>query len=103
MIRVNVLYPGGEGKTFDLDYYLASHIPLVESSCAPYIREVDVEAGISGGAPGQDATYVVMAHLTFDSVEDFQTAFASAGGALMADVPKFTNIAPVMQVSEVKV
>ena len=103
MIRVNVLYPGGEGKTFDLDYYLSTHIPLVESSCAPYIREVDVEAGVSGGAPGQDPTYVVLAHLTFDSVEDFQTAFGSAGAALMEDVPKFTNIVPVMQVSEVKV
>lgn len=28
MIRVSVLYPTGEGATFDRDYYLNSHMPL---------------------------------------------------------------------------
>ena len=27
--EVNVLYPAKEGAKFDLDYYLATHMPLV--------------------------------------------------------------------------
>jgi hypothetical protein len=30
MIEVTVAYPAGEGRTFDMDYYLKTHIPLAE-------------------------------------------------------------------------
>ena len=29
MIKVSVFYPNEEGKKFDMDYYLNSHIPMV--------------------------------------------------------------------------
>ena len=28
-IKVSVLYPDGEGKTFDMDYYCNKHVPMV--------------------------------------------------------------------------
>ena len=28
MIKVAILYPNGEGKTFDMDYYPIKHMPL---------------------------------------------------------------------------
>ena len=41
-------------------------------------------------------------HFYFDSMEAFQAAVGSPKmGDLMADVANYTNIAPVMQVSEV--
>jgi len=30
MIKVSVLYPAGDGKTFDMDYCCSSHMPMVQ-------------------------------------------------------------------------
>jgi uncharacterized protein (TIGR02118 family) len=43
-----------------------------------------------------------MGHLYFGSVAEFQAAFGPHTTAIMADVPNYTNIQPVIQVSEVK-
>jgi len=29
MIKVSVLYPNGDGKSFDMDYYCSKHVPMV--------------------------------------------------------------------------
>ena len=29
MIKVTILYPNGDGKTFDMDYYSKKHMPMV--------------------------------------------------------------------------
>ena len=50
------------------------------------------------GSPG----LLAMGHLLFDSVTAFQEVLAAHGPAIMADVPNYTNSAPVLQVSEVK-
>jgi uncharacterized protein (TIGR02118 family) len=42
-----------------------------------------------------------MAHLYFNSMEEFGQAFATGAPILMADLPNFTDIEPVIQISEV--
>jgi uncharacterized protein (TIGR02118 family) len=42
-----------------------------------------------------------MGHLYFDSVEDFQNSFGPHADAIMGDIPNYTNIEPVIQVSQV--
>jgi uncharacterized protein (TIGR02118 family) len=49
------------------------------------------------------ATCVAMCHIFCDSVEAFQAAFGPHAKTIMADIPNYTDIAPVMQVSEVVV
>jgi uncharacterized protein (TIGR02118 family) len=44
-----------------------------------------------------------MGHLYFDSAQAFETAFAPHAQAIMADIPNYTDIQPVIQVSEVKI
>ena len=46
--------------------------------------------------------YVALCHLTFDSVDAFQAAFAQHGGTILADIPNYTNTQPTVQVSQVK-
>jgi len=64
---------------------------------------VAVEQGLGGAEPGSRATYIVMFHLYFDSVEAFQTAFGPHAQAIMEDIPNYTDIQPTIQISEVKI
>jgi uncharacterized protein (TIGR02118 family) len=93
MIRVTVSYPSGEGTTFDHDYYATTHVPLAASAWNPVKTEIDT--GING-------PNVAAVHFYFDSLGDFQAAMGSPKtGEVMADVANYTNIAPVLQVSEI--
>ena len=102
MIKVSVFYPNEEGKKFDMDYYRNSHIPMVQEKLGDACKGAAIDQGLGGGEPGYPATYVAMVHLNFDSVEAFQTAFAPHAETIMADVPNYTDIQPVFQISEVK-
>ena len=37
----------------------------------------------------------------FDSIDAFQTAWAPNAAAILGDMPNFTDLAPVVQVSEI--
>ncbi len=102
MIKVSVLYPYQEGVGFDMSYYLGSHIPMVRQKLGAACKGAAVEEGLGGGAPGTHPTYVAMGHLLFDTVELFQAAFAPHAAAIMADIPNYTAIQPVIQISDVK-
>jgi uncharacterized protein (TIGR02118 family) len=103
MIRLTVLYPAAEGRTFDMDYYLTTHIPMFQKAMGAAIKDIRVEQGIAGAAPGSAAPFVALVHATFDSVEAFESAFAPHSAEIQGDIPKYTNIQPVLQISEVKV
>lgn len=102
MIKVSVYYPNSSGARFDMDYYVAKHLPMVQSKIGPALKAVAAEKGIAGGAPGAPAPYIAVGHLTFDSVEAFQAAFAPHAPAIMADVANYTNVEPVIQIGEVR-
>lgn len=102
MIKVSVLYPNDSGAKFDMAYYCKTHMDLVRSKLGAACKKIAVEQGLAGGAPGAPATYVAMGHLYFDSVEAFQGAFGPHAGAIMGDLPNFTNTQPTVQISEVK-
>jgi uncharacterized protein (TIGR02118 family) len=102
MIKVSVLYPNTEGSKFDIDYYCKKHIPLVQQKLGPPLKSVDVEQGISGAAPGSRPTYAAACHLYFESVPAFQQAFGPHSKEIMADIPNYTDVQPLMQISEVK-
>jgi len=101
MIKVSVMYPNGEGKNFDFDYYLNNHVPLVSTTLGDALQEASYDKGIAGGAPGSPATYIAVANLFFNSIQEFGMAFAAGAPTLLGDLPNFTNIEPVVQISEV--
>ncbi|MEO8853173.1 MAG: EthD family reductase [Ginsengibacter sp.] len=102
MIKVSVFYSNEEGKTFDINYYCNKHMPIVRQFLSGSCINAAVEQGIAGGTPGSKATYIAMGHFYFDAVDDFISSFTPHANTIMGDIPNFTNITPVIQISEVK-
>jgi len=102
MIKLSVLYPVADNAKLDMDYYCKSHMPMVKQKLVAACKGIAVEQGLAGGAPGAAPTYIAMGHVYFDSVAEFQTAFEPHAAEIMADIPNYTSIQPVIQISEVK-
>ena len=101
MIKVSVFYPHSDGTSFDMDYYCNSHMPMVREKLGDVCKNVAIDGGLGGSEPDSPPTYVAMGHLYFDSVEDFQSSFGPHAEAIMGDIPNYTDIEPVIQVSQV--
>jgi uncharacterized protein (TIGR02118 family) len=100
MLLVSVMYPSKPGSSFDRDYYLQKHMPLVKERWGPMgLENVQVVRGIDI-ADGRPQPYQVMALLTFRSMADFQAAADAHGQELFGDIPNFSNVQPVVQISE---
>ncbi|PWJ57009.1 uncharacterized protein (TIGR02118 family) [Dyadobacter jejuensis] len=100
MIKLTVLYPNVADLKFDKDYYIEKHGPLLTDLLGDALKSVDVNMGLSGVSPDQPAPYVVITNLTFDSLESFQGSFGVHAEKILADLPNFTNVQPVVQISE---
>ncbi|KAK0391210.1 hypothetical protein NLU13_0711 [Sarocladium strictum] len=91
---VQVIYPAGDDTKFDMDYYLNTHMPLVEKHWGD---KGLISWSIIVGEKGED--FHVMAHLTWDKVESFANAPHIA--EVMGDIPNFTNTTPAKRVGSV--
>ena len=103
MIQVTVLYPAGDARTFDMDYYLQTHIPLFRKRMGGAMKKISVVRGISGATVASPAPFIAIVTGTFESAEAFETAFTPHAAEILGDIPKYTDIQPVMQISEVQV
>jgi uncharacterized protein (TIGR02118 family) len=93
MIRFSVLYPATEGATFDHEYYRQKHVPLALRTWGLDGAQID---------KGVDGPYVAAVHFLFDSMEAMGAAMGAPGTAdVLADVPNYTTITPVRQISEI--
>jgi uncharacterized protein (TIGR02118 family) len=98
---VSVMYQIGAGNRFDLDYYLKTHMPLVDARWAQYgLKSARVLRGI-GSPSGDPARHHIIALLDFDTLDAFKAAAAAHGAEVLGDVPNFTDVQPDIQFSEV--
>jgi uncharacterized protein (TIGR02118 family) len=103
MIRLSILYPDRADATFDREYYLNTHMPMAHRLFGNALKGMNVEFGINGGPPDSSPPYLVTCHLLFDSLEAFYAAFTPIAPTLQGDIPKYTNVEPVIQIGEVKI
>lgn len=102
-IKVSVLYPYAEGQTFDMDYYCNKHVPMVGGLLGNALIGATIEKGVAGGAPDAPPPYVAMGNIYFETIESFQNSFGANAETILADIPNYTTIEPVIQISEVLV
>lgn len=103
MIKVSVMYPNRPGARFDHDYYRDRHMPLVQRLMGEKCRYYTVDKGLSGGSADEPATYVALCHVFCDSIAAFQTGFGPHAKEILADIPNYTDLEPIIQISEVVV
>ncbi|MDD5057686.1 MAG: EthD family reductase [Sideroxydans sp.] len=103
MVKISILYPN-TGR-FDMDYYLNTHMPrsIQLLSAGKGYRGVSVERGLGGAAPGSAPPFVALCHYLFDTADDFMAAFMPHAAELKGDMPNYTDIESVIQVSEVAI
>lgn len=101
MIKVSVLYPNTPGIKFDWQYYLEKHAKLVKDRLGNAIKSIQIDKGVSGPQPGTSASFHAMAHMSFNSMEEFANVFQSHAQEIMGDIPNYTNVQPQIQISEV--
>ena len=103
MIKVTVMYPNTPGARFDHLYDRDVHMPLVRKLMGERCRSYTVDKGLGGGTPGSPPTYIAMCHIFCNSVADFEQGFGPHVPTIMADVPRYTDLSPIVQISEVMV
>jgi uncharacterized protein (TIGR02118 family) len=103
MVRITVLYPNKPGSQFDIEYYLNTHMPMSAKLLGPAVKNISVDIGRP--TPGSDAPapFAAIATFTCDTVEDFVEAFTPVAGELQGDIPKYTNIEPVIQFGDIRI
>jgi uncharacterized protein (TIGR02118 family) len=103
MIKVSVIYPNGPGVRFDHDYYRTRHLPLIKSRMGAGLKYYAIDKGLAGGDGKAPPTYVATCHLLSDSMEAYQSSFGPYANEIRGDIPNFTDVTPIVQISEVVV
>ena len=94
MISVLIMYPKTDDSTFDMDYYTSTHMPMLADALG--------DACLSWGASTvTSGDYEAMGWAMVESQEALDNAMASAGAAIMGDVPNYTNVQPQLIVGDV--
>ena len=103
MIHTATLYPNGEGKTFDMDYYLNKHIPFLKSLVGDSVKLISIDRGLSNNSLDSPVLYLAIGHMYFESMSALQNSMTpEVIEKLMADTPNYTNIQAIVQISVVE-
>lgn len=96
---LQVIYPAREDAIFDYDYYVDSHLPLVQEHWGDVIEGVEVSKGLASG-PEIPPAYLLIATITFPDMDALDKAMGESGGVIVDDVPNFTNVRPQILIGE---
>lgn len=101
LVKVAVMYPFAEGKRFDLAYYESTHMPMVAGYLGANLVKYTIEKGLSSGIPNAPLPYVAIGSFYVKSLSEYQEAIGPKRDSIRADFPNYTDITPVILVSEV--
>jgi uncharacterized protein (TIGR02118 family) len=101
LIKVSVMYPFAEGKTFNMEYYETKHMPMVAAYLGSNLVKYTIEKGVASGIPNAPLPFMAIGTFYVKSLSDYQAAIAPNRDAIRADFPNYTNVSPVILVSEV--
>lgn len=101
LIKVSIMYPYAEGKTFNMEYYETKHMPMVANILGANLVKYTIEKGLASGIPNQPLPFIAIGTFYVKSLSNYQAAIGPNRDAIRADFSNYTNISPVILVSEV--
>ncbi|MBB1284128.1 EthD family reductase [Flavisolibacter sp. BT320] len=102
LFKVAILYPNGDDKTFDMDYYEKKHMPMVAGFLGRNLVFYEIDKGISGRTPADKVPFVAVGYFYVRNVADYSKAVAQNREAIVGDFKNYTNIQPVVNISEIR-
>lgn len=91
-----VMYPNEEGLQFNEDYYLQTHMPLVDSVWGKHGLKSWKIIKYTISADGSPSPYTISAKLEWESADSLKAAFQDPETPkVFADIPNFTNVKPI--------
>jgi len=102
LYKVAILYPNGEGKTFDITYYEEMHMPMVAGFLGDNLKFYEIDKGISGRTPDDEVPYLAVGYFYVRDVSAYNQAIGQNISSIVGDFKNYTNIQPVIQISEVR-
>lgn len=100
LVKISVMYPYAEGKTFNMEYYETKHMPMVARFIGSNLVKYTIEKGLASGIPNQPLPYMAIGTFYVKSLEEYRAAIGPNRDAIRADFANYTNTAPVILVSE---
>ncbi|UOQ69238.1 EthD family reductase [Hymenobacter volaticus] len=101
LIKIAIMYPFAEGKTFNMAYYETKHMPMVAGLLGSSLVKYSIEKGLASGIPNQPMPYLAIGTFYVKSLAAYQAAIGPHREAIRADLANYTNVAPVILVSQV--
>ncbi|GAB3789146.1 EthD family reductase [Spirosoma horti] len=100
LIKVVIMYPYAEGKTFDMAYYETKHMPMVASFLGTNLVKYTIDKGLANGMPNQPLPFMAIGTFYVKSLNAYQAAIGPHRDAIRADFANYTNVSPIILVSE---
>jgi uncharacterized protein (TIGR02118 family) len=102
MFKVTILYPNGDDKTFDMDYYEKKHMPMVAGFIGTNLKLYEIDKGIGGRTPNDKPPFLAIGYFYVADLAEYNKAIAQNREAVISDFKNYTNVQPVVQISEIK-
>src|SRR6187549_3031315 len=71
LIKVSVMYPFAEGKTFNMEYYETKHMPMVAGFLGSNLVKYTIEKGLASGIPNQPLPFMAIGTFYIKSLSDY--------------------------------
>jgi uncharacterized protein (TIGR02118 family) len=102
MFRIAILYPNGKEKTFDMDYYEKTHMPMMAGFLGENLKFYEIDKGIAGRTPNDEIPFLAIGYFYCYNIDAYNNSIAKNIEAILNDIKKYTNIQPIIQISEIR-
>ena len=64
MVKIAILYPNGEGNTFDMHYYATKHMPMCAELFGSSMRAMEIDKGVAGRTSEDEVPYLAAGYFS---------------------------------------